>query len=328
MSGIDLARLGAVKLSSRPLLQRILARWGLTPNFELLPGVEIAFEGQTEPPPAPVIVAINHTDRYGYFPFAYEWWRRFDRYFTAWAKGKYFENPILAAMINAMGGIPTVSRGYIITKDFVSVMGRKPDENEYRIIRDHVDARLGETGGLQGLPEKFTGRPRNVLGLDFDPAREEYGVFVNRLFRKMMVLFMEIHRQGFDRGRDLMIFPEGTRSATLGRGRPGIGQVALHFRIPVIPVGANGTDRAYPGVCPLAKRAKMVFRLGSPITYGDLAEFHIDEPFVPFTAEAEEKYGEKFQGATDLIMSKIENLLDPEYRPAGTGGPGGVKRFI
>jgi hypothetical protein len=62
-----------------------------------------------------------------------------------------------------------------------------------------------------------------------------------------------------------------------------------------------------------------------------LAEFHIDEPYEPFTAEAEDAYREKFQGSVDLVMNRINDLLDPRYQfseDLESTGVRGTSRFM
>ena len=50
------------------------------------------------------------------------------------------------------------------------------------------------------------------------------------------------------RGKVLVVFPEGGRSRTgdLGPARPGIGLLASHSGVAVVPVYLSGTDRALP----------------------------------------------------------------------------------
>lgn len=334
MAGIDLSLLSRIDLPSRPILQRIFAVGVLMPNYAFLPGVKIDFEGVDNLPTEPVIVAVNHTDRYGYFPLAYKWWRDFDRYFAAWAKGKYFESAFLSKAMQMLGAIPTVSRGYIIVRDFRSVLGRNPDENEYRALRDWVNAAgRGEDEAPKGvsLPLPLLEKPRNILGYDFDPSTESWARAVNGLYTRMMLDFMEIHRRSFQAGRDLMIFPEGTRNLRLGVGRSGIAQIALHLGLKVLPVGANGSDKIYPGACPLARRGRVLYRIGKAITPVDFAPYKPTELFVPFTPVAEARHGEAFERATSLVMDRLNDLLDPEYRrddESAAAQAQGVERFI
>jgi len=55
-------------------------------------------------------------------------------------------------------------------------------------------------------------------------------------------------------------------------------------------------------------------RLGEPLHYSDLSEFHIDEQFEPFSGEAESRHADTFQGLADLVTDRIEDLLDEPYR--------------
>ena len=66
---LDISRLERIKLNGNPLIQRGVARLLLGPNFNLPPRVQIDFEGVDRIPSGPVVFAMNHTDRYNYFPF-------------------------------------------------------------------------------------------------------------------------------------------------------------------------------------------------------------------------------------------------------------------
>jgi len=332
MRGINIARLARISYTQRPLVQRVLAYGGLWPNFEWFPGVEIIFEGDIDPSLGPVILAVNHTDRYGYFPLAYKWWKDFDRYFVAWAKGKYFENQLLGYAIEKLGGIPTVSRGYLVTRDFVDFSGRPPDEGQYRHLREWVDGEgLGEAPSSLDFPSGLLTSGRNILGRDFNPSRENYAQAICALYARMMERFVELHGICFAAGRDLMIFPEGTRSVRLGVLRQGIAQLALHFKVPVIPVGCNGSDAIYPGACPLARGGRVVYRFGAPLMPEELGDIAPTERFLPFTAEAEKRYAVNFATVTELIRERLNALLDHKYRfdpAAEPPGEAGVKRFL
>jgi len=47
----------------------------------------------------------------------YKMWKLKGRYITVWVKGKYYENPIVGTFMELTSNLPTVSRGYIITKE-------------------------------------------------------------------------------------------------------------------------------------------------------------------------------------------------------------------
>ncbi len=182
MSGLTLARLRRIRLPARPVLQRVAACLLVWPNYRFLPGVEVIFEDLPALPAGPVLVAMNHTYRVDYFPFMFRWWREKGRFCSAWMKGKYYENPILGAVMERMGTIPTVSRGYLVVRDFRDVTGRVPDDAEYRHLRTWVEGGAGltrlESDALRpppgSVPDAVLTRPRDILGRRFDPSRESY----------------------------------------------------------------------------------------------------------------------------------------------------------
>jgi 1-acyl-sn-glycerol-3-phosphate acyltransferase len=339
MSGLDLPRLKRIRIPPNPIIQRIIAWCFLWPNYTFLPGVEIVYENVPDDIDEPFLMAMNHTDRYNYFPFLVKWYMDTGRYPAAWAKGKYYENPIMGAMLERMGTLPVVSRGYLIVRDFLDVTGRQPDEEEYRLLRHWVE----KGGGLAReqsdtfrpdpgrVDERVLTKPRNILGRDFDPTRQSWCEAINALFADMMTRFMELHEETFDRGRDLLIFPEGTRSIRIAAARPGIGQLALYTRRPILPVGCSGSDKLHPGYNPFAKKGRVVYRFAAPIPYEELAPFHIDEPFIPFTVDAERRYGDKFQAVADLVMDRINECVEPAYQrleEVDTVIEKGARRFI
>jgi 1-acyl-sn-glycerol-3-phosphate acyltransferase len=321
---LDLARLERLKLVRRPFSQRFVG-WFLGVNYSRLPGIELDFEDQDRIPDSPVIFAMNHTDRYNYWPFQYTLWQRLDRFTTTWVKGKYYEGRFMASFMESMLQLPTVSRGYIITRDFLSVMKRSPTDREYALLRGVVDARAvgmnAELPAPPDVPEMLLRKARNPMGVAYrpnpsDPTEDDYADYICALFHAMMARFVELNTHATRIGLDLLVFPQGTRSKRLLPGRIGISQIALHLKVPIVPVGCNGSDGVYPGASPFAGRGKIIYRIGEPIPYEALSAFHIDEPFVPFSAKAERDHAERFQGVADLVVDRIEGLLDPEYRRA------------
>jgi 1-acyl-sn-glycerol-3-phosphate acyltransferase len=333
---LDLARLQRLKLTRRPRSQRFFGTL-LGLNYHWLPGVDLVLEGSERLPDAPVIFAMNHTDRYNYFPFQYELWQRFDRFTTTWVKGKYYERALVAWFMESMLQLPTVSRGYLITRDFLSVLGRTPTDHEYALLRRAVDARaLGEAGVLPAppeVPEKLFRKARNPFGVAYDPARRDfdYADYICALFRAMMARFVELNAEAAEIGLDLLIFPQGTRAKRLLPAHVGISQIALYLELPIVPVGCNGCDRVYPGSAPIARKGRIVYRIGEPISYEELAPFHVQESFAPFTAAAERDHAAAFEGVAKVVTERIDALLDPEYQrseEAGVDAVRGSERFV
>lgn len=309
---LDLALFDRIHLSPKPKLQQLIALGFLAPNYAIPPGVYIRFEDIERVPPAPVIFAMNHTDYYNYWPFQYRLWRTTGRMTASWVKGKNYDHPLVAAFMRWTNNIPTISRGYLVTRDFINVMGRRPDQREYEQLRALVDGRA--PGKPQDVPSPLLSRARDILGRRFDPRREGYASCINQLFAQMMGRFIELHDTALKKRIDLIVFPQGTRSVRLSRGHIGLAQIALHFGCPIVPVGSNGCDRVYRSKWPIASPGRIVYRFGDPITAEQMAPYAPAEPFVPFSAEAEQRYRPQFQQLVDRVMDRIDGLLDERHR--------------
>jgi len=110
-------------------------------------------------------------------------------------------------------------------------------------------------------------------------------------------------RQALARGLALGMFPEGTRSGRPGMGRayPGTALLALQTGVPVLPVGIMGTEhiRLPRDISAFLRgRAKVRLVFGRP--------FRLERPPRLTGAAVEE--------ATEAIMARIAQLLDPPYR--------------
>lgn len=333
---LDISRLDRIRLEARPRWQKLVARGVLFPNYELLPGrkVEIVFEGFERVPREPVVFAMNHTDRYNYWPFQYRLWRQHHRFTATWVKGKYYENVLVGRFMEMTNNLPTVSRGYIITKDLVANLGRRPTEDEYAALRAHVDAiAVGDPSPEDTLPvpRAFLTTPRDILGRAFDPARERWADAICATFTRMMRRFLELHEEAFTLGLDLLVFPQGTRSVRLSHGHIGMSQVALRYGKTVVPVGCSGSDKVYPTSSPFARPGRIVYRFGEPLTHQDAEPWHPPQPFTPFDAKDERRHRALFQGHVDEIMHRIDGLVDEPYRFADDEESDGVKgshRFV
>lgn len=317
---LDLDRIRSIRLTTNPRFQKLVAWTLLTPNYYLPPRVRIVFEGYRKLPEGPVLFAMNHTDRYNYWPLQYKLWRKLDRTTATWVKGKYYEHPLLAKFMELSNNIPTVSRGFLIARDFKSTITRRLTNKEYSAARGWVDAQAEQLDGTRleapegALPYMILNRPRSLLGYLFDPDRESYAQAVNSLFRQMMRRFVELNAEALALGLDTIVFPQGTRSTRLSKGHIGLSQIALAQRSTIVPVGCNGCDKLYVGGSPWAKGGTVTYRFGDPIPYGALSEYHVDDGFEPFTPEAEATHRGRFQALVDMVMVRIDELLDEPYR--------------
>jgi 1-acyl-sn-glycerol-3-phosphate acyltransferase len=312
---LDLARLERVNLHRTPWGQILVAQL-LRLDYRLPRRTEIVLEGTEHLERGhSYILAMNHTDRYNYWPLQYQLYRQRLGFTATWVKGKYYENPFIAAFMDAMNNIPLPSRGYVITTRFREAVGRVPTDEEYRALRDLAD------GGVAEAPLA------RAVG-DVKAFLEDFA----QVFDRMIDQVMRLNRQALEFGQHLLVFPQGTRSVRLSRGHIGVAQVAQHLGVDVVPVGCNGSNLVYPGNSPFAQGGRIVYRIGKPLRLdgSELRDYRVTEPFRPFTLDAG-VHRKAFEGMTAVVMDHINELLDPEYQYADdqvSDGVRGMDRFV
>jgi len=104
-------------------------------------------------------------------------------------------------------------------------------------------------------------------------------------------------------GRLFGIYPEGTRSpdGRLYRGRVGVGWLALHSGLPVIPVAMSGTDRVLPPGHTIPRFSRIKVTVGEPLTF----DVYRGQP-----CGARQR-----RAVTDEVMKSIQALSGQEYVP-------------
>ena len=300
---IDLKHLEKISLSGRPLGQRVIAAFLLDPNYNFFAQVDIQVEGiENIPRDETVIFAMNHTDRYNYWPFQYRMWK--DKFFftTVWVKGKYYKNTVLSHALDWCNLIPVPSMRYLIEEFYKKRFQRKLLDSDYRILKDYIEGKIKS-------------------GSDF---ANEISILVKENFREFIKSYHEQIMEKvtyhstkalFEKNLNLIIFPEGTRSLQLGYGRTGLAQLALSTEKKVVPVGCNNSENVYRGALPFAKTGKIIYRVGEPISVKDrLGPFRIKEKFKPFSPESQIKFKAQFEGATQVIMECIGKMVDEKYK--------------
>jgi len=310
--------LRSLHLPRRPLGQRLLADAYVRPSWWLR-GVTFAFEGlETLDTDGPLIIAMNHTDRYNYWGLQVALYRRYDRFTSSWVKGKYYEHWFSRWFMRSMSNIPVPSRGYLIAGTFKARTGRAPTAEEYRDLRDLVDHPSN-----CHLPQSL----RDAIGTD--PLR--WAAHIEDTFDALSREVVHLTGAALAAGLHVLIFPEGTRSERITRGRVGISQLAQHFGVPVVPVGCSGSPVVYPRDAPWPDPGTVRYRVGQPLhpTDPEVADFRVPGGFQPLTRAAQATHGPEFQGFVDVLMDRITHLVDPQHRPDGASRePAGADRFI
>jgi len=303
---VDLEYLKKIKLVSKPLGQRLVASLLLLPNYNIFQKVDIKVENVDRiPRDENVIFAMNHTDRFNYWPFQFKLWQMNFPYTTVWVKGKYYGNAFLAKGLDLCNLIPVPSKGYLVEEFYRKKYKRRMGKTLYRSIKDVID----------GKYEKLESSPREAVET-LSAMGENFIEYVQGYHDAIMERVGNLSKKALcELNLNLIIFPEGTRGAQLGEGRTGLAQIALHTGKKIVPVGCNTSDVVYSGSLPFAKSGWITYRVGEPLSLdGRLKEFAIEEPFKVFSRESQQKYKTQFDQVTRIVMESINQLLDEKYR--------------
>lgn len=309
---VDLEYLKKIRLVSKPIGQQIVAAFLLLPNYRIFAKVDIQIENvERIPRDENVIFAMNHTDRFNYWPFQYKLWSmKVFPFTTVWVKGKYYSNALLAKGLDLCNLIPVPSMGYLIEEFYKKKFKQRPDRNIYRAIKDIID---GKYASIESYP-KMAAEAINSLG-------DQFVEFIHNYYNLVMETVADLSQKALcEKNLNLIIFPEGTRGTTLGEGKTGLAQIALATGKKVVPVGCNNSDALYTGSLPFAKSGVIIYRIGEPLSVHDkLKEYRIEEKFTLFSKESQEKYKKHFEQVTKIVMENINQLLDEKYKRAFTG---------
>jgi len=313
---IDKKFLDSMNFKTRSAFQSFLAKAIVGPNFRLS-NVSIEIENlKNIPENETVIYAMNHTDRYNYIPFQYSL-IKMKNYpeTTVWVKAKYFSNAVIKKVLRWGNTLPVPTRAYFIEMIFKKTFNRKINPQEYRLIKDIMDMKVNISDALhsasQDISYLFSDKWEKLMD-----SKLNFVKYIDSCYDQIMNRVAELSRSALlEKNLSLLIFPEGTRSVKLIEGKTGIAQIALSTGKKVIPVACNGSEKIYPGNIPLAKKGKVIYRIGEPISVDNaFREYRIDENFKVFSKEAQEKYGSNFEAVSGIIMKNIQDMLDDNYR--------------
>jgi 1-acyl-sn-glycerol-3-phosphate acyltransferase len=287
--------------------------------------IKIEVSGLDQPPATPVIFAANSSHKYDLVPLRWAMMSHQTSIVTV-SKGKNYHNKAFGPLVNLLGSLPIISRGYIITLDFIKLHQRRPSEIEYRALREHIDEGVS-------LPDEPVYRAlchssRMILGYRFNPDQESYRAALQQLYYQLMCEMIRLARATTAAGHSIHIYPEGTVSSRLARGKIGAIQLALALDLPIIPLGMSGGREIFVGKSLMFRPGKMLVRCGQRWPVPRLG---LPESFRPFHPDDERQYRDILQTATDQLMEKINELLEPGYQwSADRRGDGvqGTRRFI
>jgi 1-acyl-sn-glycerol-3-phosphate acyltransferase len=153
-----------------------------------------------------------------------------------------------------------------------SGMENIPEEGGFILASNHIaagdppflGAAIGREMYFLAKKELFKNPMLGLLIRNLNAIPVDRGVFD----RRALSLSLQKLRGGFG----LILFPEGTRSKTgkLGRGKPGIGMLALEAGVPIVPARIENSRKFLR--LPFSGK-RLIMRFGSPIPPGFLARF-------------------------------------------------------
>jgi 1-acyl-sn-glycerol-3-phosphate acyltransferase len=274
----------------------------------------------------PVLFAMNHTHYFDFMQSRLALFRQCGLKTTSFVKPRAFQQRLAGAYVKTVGGIPIASRGYIISADFAQLHGRTLEEEEYRLLREHLNT--GTPLPSSPVYDALQTVPREMLGATFDPAQGDYRGALSACYAKAMAVTIALAQEVVHAGHCLHIYPEGLYSSRLSKGRTGTVQLAAALNIPIVPVGFSGMNELFAGrrMMPHTKGV-LTMRLGEPYRI-QRAEFR---DFTPFDSREEARLQPVLEEETQALMQKINDLVEPQCKWGDDrvgDGLKGVARFF
>lgn len=317
-----LDRLQEMHLPRVPYMQILIARTYLAWDYRFPVPTTLTVDGLDKMDHrTPFLVAMNHTDRYNYAPFMVHLDKVGLPPLAPWVKAKYFRKTWLAKLLTWSACTPVPSRGFLLSLDWVSRMNRPPSDEEYRQLRHLGDGEAEHEELLPGV--------REYLVLAPGRGREGFFPLFQEHFESLSAALVRINVEALELGYRPLVFPQGTRSKRLTPGFSGIVQMALHLKVPILPVAVSGSEKLYPGNSSRSKGGHVHYKIGD--LFDPASEPQAPANFMPLTIDASRRHGEAFSEITSRLMDRINDLLPEEYQydPEGLANTRqGIKRFL
>ena len=172
-------------------------------------------------------------------------------------------------------------RGWLRLYHRLEIIGREnlPAQGSYVIVANHT-SHLDTLCLLSALPLRKLHRAFPAAAQDYFfvsvPRLAVAAVVVNALpfgRQKHIRQSLDLCRQLLaNSGNVLILFPEGTRTATgqMGEFRPGIGSLVAGTNLPVVPCHLSGGFKAWPKGKWIPRPRKLCLRIGPPRNYSAL----------------------------------------------------------
>ena len=185
----------------------------------------------------------------------------------------------LVRALRAIGA--SILRGYLNTYHQIDITGQHHlpnDGGSFVLVANHA-SHLDALCLLSALPREVLDRAYPVAAEDYFfaslPRLAAAAIFINAIpfgrqshVRSSMDRCRRLLRE---RGNILIIFPEGTRSATgeIAPFRPGIGNLLAGLDVPAVPCAIVGSHRAMHKGAIIPRPRKLRLIIGRPRSFGD-----------------------------------------------------------
>jgi len=198
--------------------------------------------------------------------------------------------------------VALILRGWLRTYHRLEIIGQKdlPAEGSYVMVANHT-SHLDTLCLLAAIPLQKLHRAFPAAAQDYFfvsvPRLAMAAVVVNALpfgrqkhIRQSLALCAELLKNP---GNVLILFPEGTRTATgkMNEFKPGVGLLVAGTNLPVVPCHLSGGFEAWPKGRWIPRPRKLVLRIGQPKTF-----FHL----TPGKEAAEQVCAELQQAVAEL----------------------------
>ena len=293
--------------------------------FGLQRSLKLTFEGEENIPDTPCIIATNHTHNYDFLPLRYLFYQRRGILMSTWIKARAWQNSLMMHYLSNTGNVPLASRGYIISGDFRETIGRKPSDEEYRVLRDHLDH--GSELPKGEVFQRLQRQKRMFLGTNFSPSEHTYRETVERCFEDFMESTLVVAERAVQSGHHQHLNPQGTRSSRLTQGKTGTIHIAARLKLPILPVSVLGMREAMPNQGLKSSGGEIIVRCGEVYT-PDLN--HLSSSYRPFFVDKETDQ-RIIDHELSVLMQKINALCDERYcmqEDYINDGKTGVDRFL
>lgn len=300
-----------------------LARGLFTANAALA-RTHFRVEREGELPSGPVLFATNSTQKNDFLAFRWVMMKARLACVTV-TKAKNYHDPVMRFLLRRLGVVPLASKGYLLLLDFTGTIGRRPDDAEYRALRDHLDR--GDPLPAGPPFDALASRRRALLDHALDPSAESYRAFLQRVYARSLAESLRLTREAVRAGHHVQMYPEGTVAPRLGRGRSGAVQLAWALGLPIVPVGMSGCPEAFAGDSPLLCGGAITVRFGRPLA---MPRDLLPADFRPFEPADEAAHRDALVNFTEgTLMPALDALLDPRYRRDGAAPLGkGTRAFL